>query len=140
MTSIKTITVLSGAIAWMSLAQPGFAVSSRVPEFNVKESCKAAETYDFQEDREKTFQGCMQDEDQAHVTLNKNWSQYKVKDRQDCVDQGARVSPSYVEILTCLEMTDETGNLLSKDVNQPTGAPAVSEPAPTVQPAMKPAR
>ncbi len=69
--------------------------------------------------------------------LNKNWGQYKVKDRQDCVDQGARVSPSYVEILTCLEMTDETGNLLSKDVNQPFSGSPAGGPTPAVKPAIK---
>ncbi len=62
MTPIKTITILVGAASSMLLNGPSFAIYSSVPNFNVKESCKAAEIYDFQEDREKTYQGCLQDE------------------------------------------------------------------------------
>lgn len=123
MTTIKTITALSSCLVLSSLASPAFAIYDRVPTFDVQGSCKAAETYDVMEDRDKTFQGCLQDENRAKALLTKNWSQYKSKDRQDCVTPGQIVAPSYVEILTCLEMSDETGALLSKDVNQPTGTP-----------------
>jgi hypothetical protein len=114
------------------MAGPAFALYDHVPTFDVKGSCKAAEIYDVMEDRDKTFQGCLQDENRAKALLNKNWSQYKVKDRQDCVAPGEIVAPSYVEILTCLEMSDATGAALSKDVNQPTGTPdtqPVNQPA-----------
>ncbi len=131
MTSIKTITALSSCLVLASLAGPAFAAFDRVPTFDVKGSCKAAEAYDVMEDREKTFQGCLQDENRAKSLLTKNWSQYKAKDRQDCVTPGQIVAPSYVEILTCLEMSDETGALLSKDVNQPTGTP---DPSPVKEP------
>jgi hypothetical protein len=120
---MKKLTALSSCLVLVSLAGPSFAIADHIPNFDVKSSCKAAETYDVMEDRDKTYQGCMQDEARAKSLINKNWSQYKVKDRVDCVTQGEIVAPSYVEILTCLEMSDETGALLSKDVNQPTGTP-----------------
>jgi hypothetical protein len=114
-------TSLPGTAALIILAQPVFALTDHIPSFDVQASCKAAETYDVSEDRQKTFKGCMQDEDKARGLISKNWGHYKVKDRVDCVTQGEKVAPSYVEILTCLEMSDDTGALLSKDVNQPTG-------------------
>jgi hypothetical protein len=126
MPSMKTITALSSCLVLMSLMRPAFAITDHVPNFDVKSSCKAAEAYDVMEDRDKTFQGCLQDENRAKSLLTKNWSQYKIKDRVDCVTQGEIVAPSYVEILTCLEMSDETGAALSRDVNQPTGSPDTS--------------
>lgn len=132
MTSMNKITALSSCLM---ILLPSVALADRVPSFNVQASCKAAEIYDVQEDRNKTFQGCLQDENRAKDLLNKNWSQYKMKDRQDCVAQGEKVAPSYVEVLTCLEMSDDTGALLSKDVNQPTGTPA--DISPTVAPSSK---
>jgi hypothetical protein len=128
MTSLKTIAALSGGLMLLSFMPPAFAFSGHVPNFDVKASCKAAETYDVMEDRDKTFQGCLDDENRAKALITKNWSQYKAQDRQDCVTQGELIAPSYVEILTCLEMSDETGAALSRDVNQPTGTPD-SQPA-----------
>ncbi len=116
---------LPGAVLAL-LTQPGFALADRVPNFDITGSCKAAEAYDVSEDRQKTFKGCMQDEGRARDLINKNWSKYKVKDQVDCVTQSTKVAPSYVEILTCLEMSDDTGALLSKDVNQPTGTKPVT--------------
>lgn len=135
---MNTIVLLSSSLLSIAFAQPGFAVSDHVPAFDVQGSCKAAEAYDVMEDKNKTFQGCMQDENRARGLLNKNWGIYKIKDRQDCIEQGAKVAPSYVEILTCLEMSDDTGALLSKDVNQPAVRPAdAKSAAPTVPPASK---
>jgi hypothetical protein len=122
----------------MLLASGLHPAVAQVPKFDISGSCKAAETYDISEDRNKTYKGCMQDEERARSLIDKNWSHYKTKDRTDCVTPAQIVAPSYVEILTCLEMSDETGALLSKDVNQPTGT-GKPEPinTPTVPPAMK---
>jgi len=128
------LAILSG-IAMAALlgaaASPSFSASSGgVPSFDVKSSCQAAKAYDVMEDKDKTFQGCLSDENRARQLLVKNWSSFKVKDRQDCTTQVIRVAPSYVEILTCLEMSDQTGALLSKDVNQPVGKPLPTSAVP----------
>jgi len=127
------LTILSGVMSagLLGLMPQAFAVSnSGVPSFDVSSSCQAAKTYDVMEDKDKTFQGCLQDEKRARGLLVKNWGSFKVKDRQDCTAQVVRVAPSYVEILTCLEMSDQTGALLSKDVNQPTGKPMPANDTP----------
>jgi len=54
------------------------------------------------------------------------------------VTEGEQVAPSYVEMLTCLEMSDDTGAMLSKDVNQPTGAPDSTPAAEPALPKMSP--
>jgi hypothetical protein len=117
-------TILPSIVFLTLLVHPALALSDHVPAFDVRGSCKAAEIYDISEDRDKTFKGCMDDENRARGLIDKNWSHFKAKDKVDCITPGQIVAPSYVEILTCLEMSDQTGALLSKDVNQPTGHPA----------------
>jgi hypothetical protein len=78
-----------------------------VPPLNVKQSCKDAQKFSSGDANDATFKGCMQDENNAKDQLAKRWSSFKPKDRQDCVEQGRDPSPSYVEVLTCLEMDSD---------------------------------
>jgi hypothetical protein len=76
-----------------------------VPELNVRGSCADAQKFSSGgDDKNTAFKGCMQDETNAKTELSKRWSSFKAKDRQDCVEQARAPSPSYVEVLTCLEM------------------------------------
>ena len=97
------------------LSSPAVAKSTRgsggVPELNVKGSCSDAQKFSTGDDRMNAYKGCMQDEMAAKDQLNKRWSAFKPKDRSDCVEQARTPSPSYVEVLTCLEMdTDATSH------------------------------
>ena len=51
------------------------------------------------------YQGCLDDELQAQETLAKSWSSFKAGAQKDCVEV-TRIggAPSYVELLTCLEL------------------------------------
>ncbi len=53
----------------------------------------------------------MQDENDALKQLQQNWSRYKPENRSTCLAQGMSPMPSYVEILTCIEMYDSAGTL-----------------------------
>ncbi len=76
-----------------------------VPYLDVKTSCSDAQKFSSGSgDKNTAFKGCMQDETNAKTELAKRWSQFKGKDKQDCVEQSRQPSPSYVEVLTCLEM------------------------------------
>lgn len=86
-----------------------------VPELNVKGSCSDAQKFSTGDDKNLAFKGCMQDEMNAKDQLAKRWASFKPKDRQDCVEQARAPSPSYVEVLTCLEM--DSGAMS----NAPTG-------------------
>jgi len=81
-----------------------------VPVFNVAPSCLQAREY-AGVNRNLTYQGCMKDENDARAELVRKWAHFKAADRRDCVAQGAAPMPSYVEILTCLEMSEEAGAL-----------------------------
>ena len=76
-----------------------------VPYLDVKTSCSDAQKFSSGSgDKDTAFKGCMQDEMSAKSELAKRWSSFKGKDKQDCVEQSRNPSPSYVEVLTCLEM------------------------------------
>ena len=94
-----------------------------VPELNVKESCGDAQKFSSQSDNKgNAFKGCMQDEMAAKDQLAKNWNKFKPYDKQSCVEQARAPSPSYVEVLTCLEMN--TGNISTGERQLPqTGGP-----------------
>ena len=89
-----------------------------VPELDVKGSCTDAQKFSSQSDNKgNAFKGCMQDEMAAKDQLAKNWNKFKLNDKQSCVEQARAPSPSYVEVLTCLEMN--TGNISTGERGAP---------------------
>src|SRR3974390_3834341 len=73
-----------------------------VPEFKI-ESCRAAEQ--MIGSAADNVRACFQDEQTAKDTLRHNWSSYDRSQRNHCrLLMKAGGKPSYVELLTCLEM------------------------------------
>ncbi len=81
-----------------------------VPKFDVERTCRAAVG-------EAGVPGgdsaeCQRDEQDARSKLEKDWSQYSAAQRSQCdglVTTGG--APSYVELLTCLEMAKQAKEL-----------------------------
>ena len=77
-----------------------------VPKVDIGRSCQSAGAAAGAATRDKT--ACEQSENNARATLEKEWSQFTPLDQASCarlVTLGG--SPSYVELLTCLEMAKE---------------------------------
>jgi hypothetical protein len=83
---------------------PARASGSRPPDFPVTSSCHAAEEFSGggADARKKDYESCMRDEATAKDELGKRWSTFKAVDKKHCEEQ--QPNPSYVEMLTCLEM------------------------------------
>ena len=111
---MRAVGILVATASAAILASPVVAKTYRgggAPELNVKGSCSDAQKFSTGDDKNNAYKGCMQDEMAAKDQLNKRWSSFKPKDRSDCVEQARAPSPSYVEVLTCLEMdSDAMGN------------------------------
>ena len=101
-------------IALLALPDPASAQPDRVPRFDVARSCEDAQAYTG-DDKNLAYRGCMKDENDARAELARKWAHFKPGDRKDCVAQGAAPVPSYVELLTCLEMSDEAEALYKPD-------------------------
>jgi hypothetical protein len=99
------------SLALVSFALPGLLgraaarTDGGVPKLDVAQSCRQAQTIGG-DDKNLAYKGCMQDEKDAQDQLTQRWSRYKAEDRRNCIEQGAAPMPSYVEILTCIEMYD----------------------------------
>ncbi|QXX75248.1 hypothetical protein [Methylovirgula sp. HY1] len=83
------------------------ARAERVPKLDVAGSCREAKGFGTT-DPGQTYKNCMLAETQAKRQLEKNWAHFKPSTRRDCRAAGAYPSPSYVELLTCIEMTEQT--------------------------------
>ena len=94
------------------------AMEEGVPHFNIERACREARAY-AGADKEVAYKGCLKDEADAHDQLVEKWMRFAQRDRRDCTAQGAAPMPSYVELLTCLEMSADVETL---DAPKPKGA------------------
>jgi hypothetical protein len=113
---IRLNIVCFGLILFLISHSSVFAKQDGVPHFDIEHTCRAARSY-AGADKEVAYKGCLKDEADAREQLAQKWTSFKSADRSDCVLQGSEPMPSYVELLTCLEMSAEVGVL-----NAPNGA------------------
>ena len=100
--------------------------ADKAPAFNVEPTCRATMT-----DGMETLKSCQNDEKTAQQQLVKEWSQFATSDRAMCTDLVKSYDPSYVELLSCLEMM--------RDAKTPShGQDATLPSAPPQAPAMAP--
>src|ERR1700674_4926468 len=80
------------------------ALASYVPTIDIDHSCRGAESAALPADRAGAYQRCVRDERTAREKLSTIWSRIPIGSRQLCTDVATGFSPSYVELLSCLEM------------------------------------
>jgi hypothetical protein len=81
------------------------AVADNVPTFDIARSCKldAAATAGLTEDQSDS--SCVRDEKQAQQQLGSQWSKFAASSRAQCTSlESIGGTPSYVSLLTCLQM------------------------------------
>ena len=90
--------------AQLLLAGSAFA-ADQPPQLDVQSSCTAVAARGM---NGRTKEACMDEENNAHGTLRDKWTQFSASQRSRCsglVQTGG--PPSYVELLTCLEMAQQ---------------------------------
>lgn len=91
--------------------------ADEVPRFNIGPSCKAAATAAVTASRDEN--ACTADENTALDKLKQDWSHYNVNQRGHCVRLSSLGgSPSYVELLTCLELAKAAAELPDERLNR----------------------
>jgi hypothetical protein len=113
--SVKHVLWLACAFSLLAFAQTGRA-GEQVPNLNIELGCGDARDMEHRlgsnlgastspDDLEgQTYKSCLADENDARKALIEKWSTYKAGTRRTCVEAGRYPNPSYVELLTCLEM------------------------------------
>jgi len=88
-----------------------FAVSDALPRFDIEPTCKGGLNSPGLNER---YSRCISEEQDARKKLETNWSRYPAGDRAQCARTATMASPSYVELLTCLEMDADARKLRSQ--------------------------
>lgn len=85
------------------------ATAQEPPRINIEATCRTAQAL-TPEDHDPV-QGCMRDEADAERQLQAVWSRAAAADRQTCAaETQVGGSPSYVDVLTCLQMSQGTAS------------------------------
>jgi len=107
-------------------------VADSVPKFDVERTCRAAAVSGVP-GRDST--SCQRDEQDARSTLQQDWTQYSSIQRSRCTGLVATGGPpSYVELLTCLEMARDVRNMHTDGEGKAKGKTAAPAPVPTTAP------
>jgi hypothetical protein len=82
------------------------AAADTPPNYNVEPSCRGGMDVvaNPQVSQDARFAQCLRDEATARTALQTQWMQFPDGDRVNCADTAKIGTPSYVELLTCLEM------------------------------------
>ena len=90
--------------AALALGSSLIMAADGVPTLKVEPSCKAAGAAGLMMGR--TAESCMNDEKSAREDLVKTWSTFSADDKSHCLSMvSTGGGPSYVELLSCLEMS-----------------------------------
>jgi hypothetical protein len=98
-------------IALMAVLSP-ITVSDTVPTFNIARECRFENNSPNPNQTEVistgAFDGCSKDEGDALQRLQTEWDQFNAGDKHTCIaETNIGEHPSYVELLTCLELANE---------------------------------
>ena len=109
-----TLNRMPAMLALVLLSSQTVLAAGSVPKFDIGPSCRSAGAAAVMATRNTA--SCEQDENNARATLEKEWSQFTPLDQADCTRlMTSGGSPSYVELLTCLEMAKQVKELLGGD-------------------------
>jgi hypothetical protein len=80
-----------------------------VPKFDIARGCRVDSTqaFDLSVGLNETVKRCVADEQQALTKLQTQWSQFREPDKTQCTGE-ANIggTPSYVDLLTCLQLAN----------------------------------
>jgi hypothetical protein len=110
-------------IAMMGMLSP-IAVSDTVPVFSIVRECR------FESQSTEDFDRCSKDETDARQRLEGEWAQFVAADKSTCIVESTIGGfASYVDLLTCLEMSND----VRKEPNESRGPVAHEAPQSTGQ-------
>jgi hypothetical protein len=112
------------AIAVVMLGLPAAAaLADGPPKLDVTVSCSGAARGALSVGRDK--ESCLADESAAQDVLAKNWSKYSAADKTQCVGNVKTGGPpSYVELLSCLEVMKDAKEIREAGPAAPSDRPA----------------
>ena len=106
---MRTFIFAVAAVVAASWATYRAAAADRLPAFDIVRNCSAEVAAAGIE----KVASCTKDETDAKNELNKRWPEFGASNKQSCVGESSiGAGQSYVELLTCLEMS---GGVFERD-------------------------
>jgi hypothetical protein len=118
-------------------ALPASAALAEVPSLNVQATCRATPAVNL--DQQATYDNCMRSENAARDRLGKTWPKMRADWRSTCLKTTTLGGiPSYVELLTCVEMREAAANgqsgapsgSMTSGRSAGSGSPVIGSPIP----------
>ena len=109
--SLSLVLVIAGTVETFAAGKVLPTAVSRstaggVPNFDIRSICSRVS------DGFETSAGCTADEQSARDKLDKVWTHYASAERERCAELSSEDGlASYVELLTCLEVSDDAKKL-----------------------------
>jgi hypothetical protein len=103
-------------------------LADAIPRFDVSRTCKAAINM---AGTDRTVESCVAGENAARKEIEKVWATFPTAERDQCIQTAAKGgSPSYIEIIVCLEMMRDfrTRKEPQKNPQAQRTTPAASKP------------
>lgn len=98
---------LAGILALVLMAAPARA-DDGIPDFDIAKTCQSAAQASVSDNASQ--EGCLRSERAAHDEIKRRWGEFAAPAKRQCEKQfEAGGSPSYVEMVTCLELASGTG-------------------------------
>ncbi|OAS21026.1 hypothetical protein A5481_21985 [Methylobacterium platani] len=91
----------------LALSAPAHAQGGGFPVYSLSKTCQL----ECRPGREApaSYRGCLSDERAARRRLHRQWATFPAPDRRDCRQESEiGGTPSYVALLTCLQLADGT--------------------------------
>jgi hypothetical protein len=115
-----------------SLASAAAAKDVALPKIDLQKLCRASQLSGLgaggEDNTQNSIDSCVMDEQEARDQIVKNWSSYTASDRAQCIQPGVYL-PSYVEWLTCIEMTGDVRKLRAGQPDETVGSGSSSRRA-----------
>ena len=77
------------------------AIAEQAPEYDVAPRCRSLAMMSY------SVETCMNDEKAAREKLMSRWTQFEGSDRDNCEVTIRAAGPSYVSLLSCLEIAEK---------------------------------
>ena len=102
-TEMRTIIFAVAAIVAGSWTIDQATAADRIPAFDIVHNCTA----EVESAGIEKVAGCTKDESDARNELDNRWSEFGASSKQACIEESSvGAGQSYVELLTCLEMSN----------------------------------
>jgi hypothetical protein len=121
--------MVPGSLTLLTLALlPAAARADAVPNLDVERTCQSAQVTNTTISDKANYDGCLRSEREAKKEAERHWSSYTPAAKRQCQDQfKAGGYPSYVEMVTCLELASGTVPTQNTEGGRAVGGPGAPQ-------------